>query len=116
MKLLFIIASIAVLFVLGCATVNTWIGKDFDQTKTSQILKDKSNKNDITKLFGEPYTKTQTPDKEIWKYFYQQIKTSAQTIIVTTVQTNTEIKSLEVVFENNIVKDYSYTFQPFQKK
>lgn len=115
MKYPFLFALI-LFFIFGCATANYNLGKDFDQTKTSQIIKDKSTKDEIAKLFGQPYSKNVTSEKETWKYFYQQITSSAQSFLVTTVKTNTQVKSLDVVFENGIVKDYSYTFQPFQKQ
>ncbi|MDR3667464.1 MAG: outer membrane protein assembly factor BamE [Ignavibacteriaceae bacterium] len=107
--------GIILLFTLAsCATMNTSVGKDFKDDQINKIQKDISTKADILELFGEPYSKRINSDNETWTYYYQRIKSTAQScLIITTAKAESEVKSLEVSFSKEKVSDYSYSFQPF---
>lgn len=112
MKLLLIIS---LMFLFGCATVNMNRGNEFNDTNRTQLIKSQTTSAQVLTLFGEPMSKSYTADGETWKYFYQKIISKAQSFMVTTAKVDTEIKSLDIVFVNGIVTDYTYTFQPFKE-
>jgi len=55
------------------------MGEDFDAAKIEQIEKYKSTKEDILKLFGEPFSKSTMMGKnELWIYYYYTSQITAK--------------------------------------
>lgn len=111
MKRLIIIPILLCFFVIGCTTTqHVKFGHDFDASKSSQIVKNKSVKNDVLALFGEPTDKTLDENyNEKWEYTYSE---RADKISLWDYSSKGELrtKKLTIIFDkNDIVQNYVFS-------
>jgi hypothetical protein len=109
--ILTILLSVSMLFLSGCATSSYSIGKDFSSEKVQEIVKGETTSEELTKMFGEPYSKTViSSTDEKWIYMYTKSESKAQSFIVTmNVKTTSAQKTLDVLITNGVVTNFVYT-------
>lgn len=105
------IIILCALLLTACATANYTTGTDFKTDKVNQIEEGVTTKEQVASWFGEPYSKTVINGNQVkWLYFYSQGTSKAQSYIFTMkVQTDGTQKSLDILFENDIVTNFTYT-------
>ncbi len=109
-----IFAFFAVLFLVGCAHIT--VGTQLDKNKTDQIVKGKTSKEEIGKMFGEPTEKTTEAGLERWIYVNRITSASPRPDwLGVSYQGDTKEKTLAIIFEQDTVKDFSLseTSKPF---
>ena len=94
----------------GCATGGYSIGRDFNSAAVSQIVKGKTTKDDVVRMFGEPFSKqVASENEEKWMYVYDAGVVKAQSYVFTTVaQVTGQKKTLDILLRNGIVINYTY--------
>lgn len=104
-------------FLCGCAGMNTITmdtkeGRDFDETKVSQITKLFTTANDVVKLYGDPDSKEIVSTNQVmWHYTYlNEVDTSHSGVE----QTTGSKKNLDILFQDDIVINFSYVNAPIQ--
>lgn len=109
-----ILAALLILtisIVSGCATSNVTAGRDFSSANVAKIVKGKTTVDEMTQMFGQPFTKvvlSQTEEK--WMYFYNQTASTAQNYVVSmSVKTASHQKTLDVLITNGVVSNYTFT-------
>ena len=115
MKITITLLIISAFLVLSaCATSSYSVGKDFSSSNVSKIVKSKTTKTDLLNLFGEPFSKTVISSTgEKWIYTYSAGTASAQSYLVTTkVETKGIQKTLDILIENGVVTNYTFTEGP----
>jgi hypothetical protein len=101
---------VALVLVAGCATRSFSVGRDFDASKSSGIIKGKTTAAEIREMFGEPFTKTVISEAgEKWIYTYTSGSATAQATPFS-IQTNStgSTKTLDILFNNGIVANFTY--------
>lgn len=115
MKNLFLATIVAAsLIIVGCATSSYSVGKNFASENVSKIVKGKTTKVELISLFGQPFSKSVISSSgEKWVYTYSAGTASAQSYLVTTkVETTGTQRILDILIENGIVTNYTYTEGP----
>lgn len=104
-------AFIALATLSGCATSNVTYGRDFASQNVQKIVKGKTTTAELVALVGQPFMKTPISAKEErWHYQYTSSVSEAQSyVIVMDVKTSTLQKVLDVIIENGIVTNYTFT-------
>jgi len=118
MKNLIISITVTALLVLtGCATSSYTYGNNFASENVSKIVKGKTTKQEIVTMFGQPFLKSViSKTGEKWVYSYSSGTASAQSYLVTTtVETTGTQKMLDILIENGIVENYTFTEGPMPK-
>ena len=91
----------------GCVTTQYTAGRDFDDTKASQIVKHKTTEDEIIAMFGTPYSKEpEVDDGERWTYSYLSATSHEQDRILlagSKVETTGTKKNLYILFDKNKV-------------
>ena len=92
--LLILIAGIlVVIFFSGCGSV----GKNFNESLYTKIVKGTTNKNDIQTMFGDPFKKGIQNGYPVWPYEYNYVNSFGNDII----------KDMVIVFyKNGFVKSH----------
>lgn len=105
-----ITALFAVNGLSGCATGGYSVGKDFNSSAVSQIVKGKTTKDDVVRMFGEPFSKTvASENEEKWMYIHDAGTVKAQSyVFTTTAQVTSQKKTLDILLRNGIVINYTY--------
>ncbi|TVP15377.1 hypothetical protein [Shewanella sp. KCT] len=100
--------------LVGCATSRMTTGANFNEQLVPQIVKNKTTKQELVGLIGQPFNKAiLTSNSEKWTYFYTDVTSKAQSFVFSMdVQTTGIKKQLEVLLENDIVTNYTYTEAP----
>jgi len=110
MKKLILTTSVALcaFLVIGCATK---IGRDFNTSYISQIVRGKTTKAQVRENIGIPKSVTTTSAGEMW--LYQQFEGGNYFENMGAALGMSELKSkhksLTITFDGNLVKDFSYT-------
>lgn len=101
----------------GCATSSTTVGADFDETQVVNIVKGKTTSAELVAMFGEPHSKNvldKTQQK--WVYLYSEIESKAQGFMfVMDVKTTGIQKTLDVLLEDDVVVNYSFSERPIDQ-
>lgn len=102
---------IVLALIAGCATVNTTIGRDFNDSAIPRIVKGKTTVEELNKMMGQPYQKTVIGISEIWVYQYLKSTGHATSVLFTTNSSVTVYqKTLTVIFDSlHIAQLVSYT-------
>ncbi len=115
MKYLIISITITALLTLfGCATSSYTYGNDFSSKNVSKIEKGKTTTKELVAMFGQPFMKSVISKiSEKWVYSYSTGTASAQSHIVTTkVETTGMQNMLDILVENGVVSNYTFTEGP----
>ncbi len=102
---------IAITFIAGCATSNVTAGRDFSSANVAKIVKGKTTVEEMTQMFGQPFTKVVlSATDEKWMYFYNQSSSKAQSYVVTmSVESSNYQKTLDVLISNGVVSNFTFT-------
>lgn len=113
-KLLKYIILASALAITGCATSHVTVGNDFNQLQVQKIVKGTTTKQQLVTLFGQPYSKAVIgANSEKWLYQYTNVKSDAQSLIFTAkVQTQGMQKVLDILLENDVVTNFTYSERP----
>ncbi len=104
----------AFLLLIGCAHIT--VGTELDRNKTDQIVKGKTSKEEIEKIFGEPTEKITEAGLERWIYVNRITSASPRPDwLGLSYRGDTKEKTLAIIFEQDTVKDFSFseTSKPF---
>jgi len=118
MKTIISITSIcAALFLYACATSNYSVGNDFSSSDVKKIEKGKTTSSQILMWFGMPYMKTVvSKNSEKWIYTYSAGTATSRNYIVTSkIETDGVHKVLDILFENDVVINYTFSEGPALK-
>jgi len=106
---------VSVFFLLaGCATSSYTMGRDFDSSLVKKIVKGKTSGAELTKMFGQPFSKNVlSENEEKWIYTYTNGEASAQSYIFTMkVESKGTIKTLDILLRDGVVLNYTYNEGP----
>ncbi|MEW8509044.1 MAG: hypothetical protein AB2598_20350 [Candidatus Thiodiazotropha sp.] len=107
---------VAYLFLImtACATSNYSVGNDFPSNNVSKIEKGKTTTMELIRLFGDPFSKTViSSTSEKWIYTYSAGTATAQSYLVKTkVEAKGIQKTLDILIENGVVSNYTFTEGP----
>ncbi len=101
-------AILGFFLVIGCAQIN--VGTDLDKPKLDQIVKGKTTREEITKIFGQPGEKETEAGME--RRIYVNRVTSASpglAWIGLSYRGDVKEKRLVIVFDHDLVKDISFS-------
>ena len=108
-------SSLAFLCVLvGCAQIT--IGTDLDKSTIAHIVSGKTSEGEIRRIFGDPSETDRYNGLERWTYIHRVTSMSPKPRWVgLSYQGDIREKRLVIVFEEDHVKDFSYseTSKPF---
>lgn len=106
--------AFAALLATGCATSTYTSGTDFNSANVSRIERGHTTSADLIRLFGKPYSKSViSANQEKWLYSYTAGTATAQNYIVTmNVTTTGTHKMLDVLLQNDVVVNYTFTDGP----
>ncbi|WP_411555747.1 hypothetical protein ACLIN0_11745 [Pantoea agglomerans] len=109
MKKLAIALSIMIL-ASGCVQKSTaHSGKDFDETKASQLVSGKTTDSQLVSIFGEPVRKQVVNDHEVkWIYEYVTSTTTGKTLS-SNAEVDENTKILEVLVRDGVVVNHGFT-------
>ena len=112
-----IFIPLACLILMGCATRTDTAGREIDTSKISEIKKGVTTSDELISLLGNPDAKSvKTEDEVVWKY--EWIKSTSRTTMGWTgpnVEVDGYQKSLQVLFKNGVVVNYTINEGPFYK-
>ncbi len=102
----------------GCTTVQSTSGRDFDNSKVSQIVKGKTTSNDILEMFGRPASKQpEMDDAERWSYYFVTTTNVFKDMLDTRSDITGYKKSLNVLFnKDKVVANYTMDEGPIEKE
>lgn len=103
-----------ILLLVGCAQIT--VGKDFDQTKLDQVVKGKTSKEEVLRIFGEPMEKDAEMGIERWVYVSRVTSAAPKPEwLRISYRGNVQERRLLVVFDHGLVKDvvFSEASRPF---
>jgi outer membrane protein assembly factor BamE (lipoprotein component of BamABCDE complex) len=105
----------------GCSTVTNHVatGRDFDETKVTQIKKGVTTADGIVALYGEPDRKDiVSPQQVMWHYSYltEEHKTRSAMFSPVVERTTGFKKNLDVLLENDIVINFTYVKVPIESQ
>ncbi len=102
--------NISLILLGGCMAYDSPFriidGKDYSYQKIDNIVKGKTTKQEISDMFGEPYTKTDNK----WIYYFLKERRGKTTIWFLTVsKARQQLKTeLEIIFRDNVVDNYVF--------
>lgn len=106
-----IIFAIMIATVLsGCVYRSTaHAGKDFDETKATQIVSNKTTDADLIRLLGEPVKKEVVSDHEV-KWVYEYV-TSNAAVRMFSAKPKVDVtkKTLEILVRDGVVVNHALT-------
>ena len=117
-----IISLALVCFILGgCATQTqqSSTGRDFDDTKVSQIKKGVTKADDVVALYGEPDRKEIVSGTDVmWHYTYTSKVVKTHSAPFSSVKTTTSgfQKKLDVLLQNDVVINFTYVKTPIESE
>lgn len=102
----------------GCTTVQSTSGRDFDNSKVSQIVKGKTTSNDILEMFGRPAAKQpEMDDAERWSYYFVTTTNVFKDMLDTRSDITGYKKSLNILFnKDKVVANYTMDEGPIEKE
>jgi outer membrane protein assembly factor BamE (lipoprotein component of BamABCDE complex) len=109
------LAVLLMIILSGCAAAVITIGRDFDSSKIKNVQRGKTTKKDVYKFFGEPYQRSVFETYETWNYVFlvtnsDAISMSSSAMSFTSIQSNTNTKRMEIVFDTlGVIKSFNYT-------
>ena len=114
MRRLLVVFLLILFALIGCATSNYTVGKDFDSTLVKKIEKGKTTSDDLFQMFGYPFSKTVvTENEEKWIYMYSSGTAKAQSYIITTKASTTgQQKMLDILIKDGVVINFTYNEGP----
>ncbi|MGB2538208.1 hypothetical protein [Hafnia paralvei] len=94
----------------GCVYKSTaHAGKDFDETKVTQIVASKTTESDLLHLMGEPVKKEVVSANEV-KWIYEYVtSTAAVRVFSANPKVDVTKKALEVLVKDGVVVNYALT-------
>lgn len=99
--------------ISACAThsTNYSVGNEFSSEMISKIIKNKSSKEDLIKLFGQPQFKSVLSENdEKWVYSYTLGTASVEAAFLSSKVNSSGVqKMLDILIRNGIVINYAYT-------
>ena len=106
---LFVVIS-SCLSLVGCATSNYSVGREFPVENVDKIVKGQTTARELIQLFGEPFTKTVvSANEERWVYTYSSGLAHAQSCCVPLkVETAGKSTTLEILMRDGIAANFSY--------
>ena len=109
-----LLAALMVGPLSGCATSRMTTGANFNEQQVPQIVKGKTTSSELVSLVGQPFNKAiLNANSEKWTYFYTDVTSKAQSFVFSMdVKTTGIKKQLEVLIEDDIVTNYTYTEAP----
>ena len=104
--LVLVIAALA----SGCVYRSTaHSGRDFDETKSSQIVSGKTTEADLVRLLGEPVKKEVVSETEV-KWIYEYVTSSAAVrVFSANPKVDVKKKTLEALVRNGVVVNFALT-------
>lgn len=112
-------ASLVLLCVVLCgcsiAPITKTIGRDFDETKVSQIKKGVTTADGVLTLLGEPNTKQFLSTNQVmWHYTYRnEVKTDEFHWVAPIVERTSGVnKNLDLLLQDGIVINFAYAKAP----
>ena len=107
-RVLLIALSLVATSLSGCATSSGGysVGRDFNSSAVSQIVKGETTKDDIVRMFGEPFSKTViSENEEKWMYVYDAgtVKVQGGVFAITTAQVTGKILTVANVVSVNTI-------------
>ena len=112
MKSISLVAVVVVsLVVFGCTQIlpPSSMGRDFPGENVGKIVRGKTTDNDLIQMFGEPLSKTITPDTEKWTYTYASGNaTVLRTFTTVGTKYRGKSKKLDILFKNGVVTDFTF--------
>ncbi|RKQ38405.1 membrane lipoprotein lipid attachment site-containing protein [Enterobacter sp. R1(2018)] len=105
-----LLALVITTMLSGCVYRSTaHAGKDFDETKSSQIVSGKTTEADMLRLLGEPIKKDVVSDHEV-KWVYEYV-TSNAAVRVFSMKPKVDVtkKTLEVLMRDGVVVNHALT-------
>lgn len=105
-----VIASIIALLLSGCVYRSTaHAGKDFDETKATQLVSGRTTDNQLIALLGEPVKKEIVNDHEV-KWIYEYVtSTAAVKVFNPNPKVDVSKKALEVLLRDGVVVNHALT-------
>lgn len=113
--------ALGCVILAGCATANqaTTAGRDFGETKTSQIKKGVTKADDMVALYGEPDRKEIVSATDVmWHYTYtsKNTRTHSGMFSGTQVTVSGFQKKLDVLLQNDVVMNFTYVKTPIESE
>ena len=101
------------LLLTGCASGR--YGRELDPSFVQQIERGKTTKAEIRRQLGEPLTVTTSPQGEMWRYSYSgglaYWDMMAAGLTGSLDPASVKVQNLTIIFEGDLVKDFSFTAQ-----
>ena len=121
MKLYNLLLLLLCVVLCGCSTVTNRVvnGRDFDETKVSQIQKNVTTATGVVALYGEPDRKEiVSPQEVMWHYSYvrETHQTKNGLLNHVTEHTTGYKKQLDILFQNDIVINFTYVKVPVESE
>ena len=109
-KLSLLVLVVSAMLLSGCVYRSTaHSGRDFDETKATQIVSAKTTEADLIRLLGEPVKKEIVSDHEV-KWIYEYV-TSNAAVRVFSARPKVDVtrKTLEILLRDGIVVNHALT-------
>lgn len=105
----------ALVLCAGCASSSFSVGRPFDETGVTKIVKGKTTAAELLALFGEPFTKAVVSENEVkWNYYHTAgVVSAVATPFGATTETDSQSKILDVLLKNDTVVNFTFTKGPF---
>ncbi|CAI9399347.1 hypothetical protein [Lelliottia sp. T2.26D-8] len=105
-----ILAVLVTTLLSGCVFRSTsHAGKDFDETKATQIVSNKTTEADLLRIMGEPVKKDIVSDHEV-KWVYEYVTSNAAVRMFSTKpKVDVTKKALEVLIRDGVVVNHAFT-------
>ena len=95
-------------------------GRDFDTTKTSQLVRGRTTSAEVTYLFGTPFSKKpEGEDSEMWTYSYTDVTAHAQAVPfggTTAIATGFKKNLYIVINHSGVVKNFTLDEGPLDAR
>lgn len=110
-KLIFLCSVILALAVSGCVFIPEKGKKTDAESVRSALIKGKTTKEEVVVLYGQPYSKSASPNGEHWTYVYMESYNSFKDVLSMGRQgsSNRETQSLMIHFVGGVVKDFTFS-------
>lgn len=111
MKQIVIMVALAAAVAISGGCASTSQGRKFDDSYVSQIKKGVTTKAQIRQHFGEPVSVSQSSEIETWTYSYSDAygRAYVQAATYGLVREKSDDQMLIVVFQGDVVVEYTYT-------